>query len=629
MHVTWNRDKAQIEVIESPVKDRILVDAGPGTGKTAVACARVAWMIDEAGVMPRNIWVISFTRTAVQEIRNRIQSFLKKDADAYSVRIATLDSHAWKIHSGFDINTDLLGSYDENIESLTNKIRDDRDGRISQYLKTVEHFIVDEAQDIVGIRAELVLQIIEKLSDRCGVTVFYDGAQAIYGFSIDEENRNNGVRQKTLPEKIVSHFNGNFRPLHLVKVFRTQSPTLNQLFTVTRQAVMEPAEDPRMKLCSISSDIRELADNSQVPRISDNVDFPDDCFILFRRRAEVLLAASFMRTRPHRIRMSGLPQCIQPWVGACLSEHTRPRVTLTEFEDYWDDRVESTPLGNGIDSESAWKQLVRLAGTSNTVVDMRDLKQRLGTGKPPAEFCTPEIGTSGPIIGTIHASKGREADSVNLMMPAGPDDNSPDAVNYDEETRVIFVGATRARKWLGVGEGYNYHFARKLDSGRVYRIPPDRDGRAMVEIGREYDITAMGVAGRSYYSDAETVSTNQDRLYCFAEGISNARAVADHECGHIYRVIPDENKDDGEGDIAVLSQSSLTSDLFKIGKKISNNKRRPPNALNHLRIYGLRTIVLPPDSPETGHLHEPWSRSGIMLAPVLLGYPTGFFPHYH
>ena len=39
---------------------------GPGTGKTAVACARVAELIDK-GVNPAGIWLISFTRTAIRQ----------------------------------------------------------------------------------------------------------------------------------------------------------------------------------------------------------------------------------------------------------------------------------------------------------------------------------------------------------------------------------------------------------------------------------------------------------------------------------------------------------------------------------------------------------------------------------
>ena len=112
--IEW--DKSQREIIDVPPEDRLLVGAGPGTGKTAVACARVSQLIDQGGLEPSRIWLISFTRTAVREIRDRIAADLEDASAAYAVKIATLDSHSWTIHSGFDEAAKILGSYEENIE---------------------------------------------------------------------------------------------------------------------------------------------------------------------------------------------------------------------------------------------------------------------------------------------------------------------------------------------------------------------------------------------------------------------------------------------------------------------------------------------------------------------------------
>ncbi len=69
-------DDLQGDVITAPASDRLLVDAGPGTGKTYVACSRVAALINE-GVPAGRIWLVSFTRTAVQEIRARWSRILR------------------------------------------------------------------------------------------------------------------------------------------------------------------------------------------------------------------------------------------------------------------------------------------------------------------------------------------------------------------------------------------------------------------------------------------------------------------------------------------------------------------------------------------------------------------------
>ena len=348
----------------------------------------------------------------------------------------------------------------------------------------------------------------------------------------------------------------------------------------------------------------------------------DNCFMLYRRRADVLQRSSFFGTEPHRIRMSGLPTCIHPWVGACLSEYTMSELAAQEFSRMWQKNVSNTPYAIS-DEKSAWQKLVRVAGSSETTVSMKILRQRLGGGAPPADFCSAEIGTRGPILGTIHACKGREADRVYLMLPANAGQNA----DHEEETRVVFVGATRARELLLIGYGYKQYAPRLEGSGRVYSLKTkEKDPKAQFEVGRDGDIRASGIAGRKYFNSDE-VQRAQIKLRDHAGAISAAHAESNHEGSHEYRLVAN-----GSDHVLAVLSDRIGSDLFDIGRAIQDDiggrKRRPPDSLNHLRIFGIRTLVLPPDSAECGQLHEPWSKSGIMLAPVVIGYTTAHFPYY-
>ncbi len=618
--IVW--DTSQRDVIDAPPEDRLLVGAGPGTGKTAVACARVSQLIDQGGLEPSRIWLISFTRTAVREIRDRIAAYLEDAAAAYAVKIATLDSHAWTIHSGFDEEAKILGAYEENIERVLELVR--RDENVADYLlDNVEHLVVDEAQDIVGIRADLVVAMIRRLSSSCGVSVFADEAQAIYGFADDREAQPGDVRESPLPEKIRRGAAGVFRECELTEVHRTSSPQLLKIFTDTRRKVLTAADETGDKLEEIRDEVISLA-HGEAPHVNDAALAElEDAFILYRRRCDVLLTTSMLTQNGilHRVRMSGLPVCLTPWIGVTLSGHTDVDLSRDRFMELWAGRVRGTSLAV-CEPDEAWEQLVRIAGRTQAVVDLKLLRQRLGRKQPPAELCHAELGLRGPIVGTIHASKGREADTVHLMLP----DTQGGNVDQDEEARVVFVGATRGRSRLLIGRGYR-HFAGRVEaSGRAYCLHTSNDQpRAQFEIGHDNDVVAENLAGRRFFASSAAVGVAQTRIRSFADESVSLVAESDRDAGFVYRL-----KEDGQGQcLAVLSQS-VNADLFTVGNaiqaKLGGGRRRPPDTIRHLHVRGVRTIVLPPDAPEAETLHEPWRSSGILLAPLILGYSTAFFP---
>jgi len=616
--IQW--DSSQRDVIDAPGEDRILVGAGPGTGKTAVACARVSQLIDRDGLEPSRIWLISFTRTAVREIRDRIAAYLEDASAAFAVKIATLDSHAWTIHSGFDENASILGSYEENIERVLDLVCSSED--VAEYLSSIEHLVVDEAQDIVGTRSDLVIEIVRRLPDFCGVTVFADEAQAIYGFADDREVRPGEFEEPSFPERIREGAAGPFRTSELTDVHRTGSRRLLTVFSDTRRKVLAPAADGADKLADIKDEIISLA-HGKAPRIDDSALAElEDAFILYRRRCDVLLTSSMLMQNgiAHRVRMSGLPVCLAPWIGAALSEYTAPSLNRGTFEQLWFHSVHGTPLAT-CDLDSAWTSLVRLAGRTQTVVDIRLLRQRLGRSQPPAEFCQPELGLRGPIVGTIHASKGREADTVHLMLP-----HSHNSVaDQEEESRVVFVGATRGRSQLLIGRAYRQYASRLKPTGRAYSLKTNENKpRAQIEIGRDTDIDAQGLAGRACFADAAAVHTSQSRICALADQSVPLVAESDQAAGFAYRL-----REDGQGPcLAVLSQT-VNADLFRVARavqeKIGGPERRPPDSLRHLHVHGVRTVVLPPDAPQGETLHDPWRSSGIILAPLILGYTTVYF----
>jgi hypothetical protein len=459
MHFVPNPEQAK--VIAAPAGARLVVDGGPGTGKTATAAARAIALI-EAGIPPRNLCLISFTRAAVGEMRRRL-SFLAGPEPVLPL-VTTLDSFAWALRDGeLDGDRPVVENYDAAIAETLSRLTEG-DAHIAGRLTGLDHLIIDETQDLVGARAQLVIAIAGALRRQAGLTILTDEAQAIYGFA------GKGLTANFAAETVAQHFVEQSHPFtlyELTALHRTDVKKLTRLFRGARRQALAMPGDPRRKLARMQRRIARhglgFAKKAE-PEL-----------ILYRSRAEVLHASrAWMRAgKPHRLRLSGLPILSASWLALVLHDFAYDGLRQETFYALWRERI-------GTDgADKAW---AALAG-DRSIVSLSKLKKALGETEPPLALCTFDPGAEGaPILGTIHASKGREADTVRLMLPRDPARRTG-RDDPDSEARVLFVGATRAKRHLSTGKGMALG-ARRLKSGRAF-IPGKNT--AEIEIGRPGD----------------------------------------------------------------------------------------------------------------------------------------------
>lgn len=620
--LTWTSE--QQRVIEASPESRLLVDAGPGTGKTATACARIAWLIKNGGLEASEIWLFSFTRTAVHELRSRIASFLDNPGEVAALRIVTVDSYAWAVHSGFDSQASLNGTFDDNIKRVIELVRT-HEG-VFEYLSTIRHLVVDEAQDVMGLRCELLLEIIYALPQKAGVSVFSDEAQSIYGFA---EDSSHATVAGTLPENIREYMADQFGEHELNQVHRTTSGILLEVFRDGRNIIRSKKSSGAEHLESVRK-LVEQNNHGLVGKYWDDIkQLPadqTDTLLLFRRRGEALTASGDLGTRPHRLRMSGLPICIQGWIAVLLWDWTKPDLDFDEFERLWKERLGPTL---DIHANAAWLVLVKAFGRSASRISVTRLVTKLASGSPSFELSLPEFGYAGPIISTIHGSKGREADEVRLYLPSQLVGNTADD-ELDEEARIVFVGATRARRLLRVGSAKSKSVSRRLKpSGRAFTPMPFKGqtmvARARVEVGRVRDIDAVGLVGKNLYGSASVARDAQARVIALGSGMACAHASGtNEEAGWRFKV----ELEDNQGHLCYLSKA-LDPDLFEIARYVDKfvqlGKNRPPSQLKYLHTFGVRTLAVAPDETVRAQLHAPWCDSGLIAAPMLMGYSMAYF----
>ena len=77
-----NLNAGQREAVSAPLSN-LLVIAGAGTGKTRVLVARITWLVEVAGLYPREILAVTFTNKAALEMQSRIAAFIGANRARY------------------------------------------------------------------------------------------------------------------------------------------------------------------------------------------------------------------------------------------------------------------------------------------------------------------------------------------------------------------------------------------------------------------------------------------------------------------------------------------------------------------------------------------------------------------
>lgn len=643
--INWT--STQLKVIQYEAKSRLLVDAGPGTGKTSTACARVAWLIEENGIQPHEILLTSFTNAAVHEIRNRIKRYLENPDLANGLRISTLDSFAWNLRSGFNYGEMGFSSHDENIDKAIEVVRKDENAK--EFLQTVSHLVVDEAQDFTGVRAQLILSIFENLKEECGITVFCDEAQAIYGFSEMNGNESEG---ETLPDLMrdPTRKSSQFIFASLEEIHRTSEGSLLEIFQKGRKTLVKSISSNEAS--NVYRNIREILLKANPEKVGSSYElfsekfrpefFHSNQFVLFRKRTDALLASQYLSGYPHKLRLPGYPVVLKPWIARCFWDADEDKISEAAFRDLCSKRTDL----NVQEIKSNWQSLLREAGLDRNRISLRKLANILSRPNAPGDFCLKDYGLEGPSLGTVHAAKGRESDDVVLFLPANPNFESERFSQTDkeiiEEAKILYVGATRAKNSLTISDTKTImQFKRSgalASNNRAYMFKNESHLRISAELGINGDIDAEGLVGKRYFSDMSGAVLAQKELWNNRNKSIPLKAEAQSNLGFSYRVSVDysefknanmnSDKPTSYKSELFYFSNALNRDLFIVGKMLNRGRLRPPLDFRYFYSMGTRTVAMASDDPMREDLNDPWRSSGFMLAPIIMGFPDFYLKRY-
>lgn len=442
-------DETQRLVAEGDAADRQIVIAGPGSGKTEVVAARVAVLALDHDVDPTGeLLVISFSRAAVRAVTRRL-----RDSDVRATAaVRTLDALAAQVVA--ECGEDPAGmSFDRRVERAGCLVRDGA----WEAIRDLRHLVVDEVQDVVGSRAELLRAVVDGLPDGCGFTLLGDPAQAIYDFQLDaRSDLTSGEmleRIGGLPGVIRRSLTGSYRA-------RTREA---RAAVQLRAGVAADLSDAHLRVRDFTDTIVDVGTlDALEPLLADTT---QSTAVLTETNGQALVVAhmlwelgvSAVVRRPSRVPV------IDQWVATALAD--RATWTREEFLDTQPDE----DLG-----AARWKALRTVARPRGGSIDTTALAARLT--RPwalPGEIVGAD--ETGVVVSTIHRAKGLEFDNVVLVQFEQHRDRDEDP---DATARRTYVAVTRAHARLfrvRLGGWYRLHRDR---SDRWFA--PNRQGKGTV-----------------------------------------------------------------------------------------------------------------------------------------------------
>lgn len=447
------RKVSQAEYLSLSNEERVLVNAGPGTGKTWVLIQRLIKLLKDDNITPNCVLVMCYSRAAKAVVEARLQEAVEKyqlNLDWRDINIKTIDSFAWVVRHAVENEEEyskekfsLGSSYDENIKNAQ-KILEKK----TELLNNIEYFMVDEIQDIVGIRARFLLRVLAMLPSNCGFTLLGDACQAIYDYSCRDEGDIDSVK---LYSSLIGK-NKNIKFLEFVENHRLSEHDLavanglrEKLIEGNRDCISEYINALSNEIPSLDCDnIIDLYNHIGELIIDGNVAF------FTRTNAEaVSLATKFIKNDIDvnlEIRNDYKTASYAAWLGRFFYTYSRQTIDEVSFKKHYRE-VFCEAVDDDIDA--AWQCVEDVLETADDSYEVEEVLHRIASWRGNKNLIWKDKNNEKAriTVSNIHRSKGMEYDCVGISDYMLEQHNEEkDEIIAKEEARVIYVSLSRAKK---------------------------------------------------------------------------------------------------------------------------------------------------------------------------------------
>lgn len=629
--MTYNSDdrptltEEQRVIVERPWDARVLVTAGAGAGKTHTMVSRLEHLVghpdpDEA-VPPGELLVLSFSNAAVRELADRLRAY---GGAARNVRPRTFDSWALELLSGAYPDTEWsTRQFDERIRAATEAI--EKGAVEGSALGVPTHIVVDEAQDLVGDRRDMVEALIDVHTESTGFTVVGDDAQFVYGFQI-EDRVERALEAGRFFDWVRRSFDDH-EEYHLTRNFRAASAEVREVLPHGRELRKLPA-GPTAEVAAekIYSRLRDLLlRQGGFPSVDDELflgslrSARDRVALLTRDNRQALRVSEILYAHgvPHALRRHTRDRPVPAWVADLLTSTDATTVSESRFHTLLTD----VRLPEGTDPARVWRTLRGVApARGSQALDFGRIRQLVQQDRFPEDLADPV--DARVVVSTVHRAKGLEFDRVIVLTPptAAELRDMHDEPDMPAEARALYVAMTRPREELyHVPSPWVAKLRRLAPGNRIYRggLGAKRWQRSGVELrGGDVDHTVppCGLDGdatgtQTYLKDAvrlgDLVEVRQIHQVMMGDGQSPP-----YEIVHDGRVI---------GEVS----EAFRRDLCKV---LKTGRKEPtwPTAVTGCRVDTVVTAAGTPAASSSAGLGP----RGVWLAPRIIGLGHLEWPAY-
>lgn len=446
----------QLEIINDDQSQYIVCVAGPGSGKTRVLVHKLASLLLLEDVKHEELLMLTFSRAAVTEFKMRLYELIG-NAAAF-VEIKTFHSYCF----------DLIGETGK-IENAENVVRQAvmmlRMGEVEQSKIVKSVLVIDEAQDMDQDEYELISEL-AKLNDEMRVIMVGDDDQNIFQFR-GSDSKYMKLFLETKAAKAYELFE-NYRSTQRIVAYanRLAGKIQNRL---KKQEIMSYSEDvgevlvfshntPNMEI-PLVNEIMETYHGGNVGVLTRTNEEALQIFTLLQNngcKAKLIQSNdgfwfyNLIEIRFFMQTLSQLRKDSNPIISVEIWEEAKSKVVARYADSICFEIVEN---------------MIKEYETTSPIMYYTDFEQFIKESHIE-DFYDTRINQI--YVSTIHKAKGREFDTVYLML-------KNETLIKEEDIRKVYVGLTRAKSSLHVH--YNNHSMDFIDS----------DGMLLFEETKRYE----------------------------------------------------------------------------------------------------------------------------------------------